>query len=421
MHNLSVLGNGVRVATMSMPATFSVSLGLFLGVGSRYEREEESGISHFIEHMSFKGTKRRPSVQEITEAIESVGGVMNASTSPEYTAYWVKVPRPHLDLALDILVDILRDPLFDPTEMEKERQVIIEELHMVHDMPDEWVGVLFHRAMWPDHPLGRDTGGSEETVRRLTREDLLRFCARSYAPHRLVVGVAGDVKHDEVVERVAGYLGDWSADEDLGFLPVSPLPKGPHVNVEARDTQQVQLLLGVRGVSRRSRDRFAVGILSVILGQGMSSRLSLEIRERLGLAYSVGCFASYLTDTGAVMVSAGVAPENGPRAIQAILGELKRIQDEPVPDGELNRAKEYTKGRLMLRMEDTFANASWVGQQEVLDHRILTLEQVLKEIDAVRGEDIQRLARELFRPERLVLAAVGPKADPERLRNLLVW
>ena len=337
MHELSTLDNGVRVATVSMPTTLSVSLALFLGVGSRYEGEEESGISHFIEHMGFKGTKNRPSLQEIAEAIEGVGGLMNAGTGPEYTVYWMKVPRPHLDLALDVLMDMLRNPLFDPSEMEKERRVIIEELHMVHDMPDEWVGVLFHRTMWPNHPLGRDTGGNEDTVRGLTREDILRFCASSYLPHQLVVGVAGDVEHREVTEKVAGYLRDWDAGETLQYAPATPLPVGPHVNVEARDTQQAHLALGVRGLSRRSPNRYTASMLSVILGQGMSSRLSLEIRERLGLAYSVGCFSSHLTDTGAIMVSAGVAPENGPRAIQAILGELKRVQDEPIPVSEANR------------------------------------------------------------------------------------
>ena len=290
---------------------------------------------------------------------------------------------------------------------------------MVHDIPDEWVGVLFHRAMWPNHPLGRDAGGTEETVLSMTPDDLLAFRARSYLPSRLVVSIAGAVEHDNVCSIVSEHLRNWDAAGALEYVPAEALSMGPHVNSEARDTQQTHLLVGVRGIPRRSDDRYAVSLLSTILGQGMSSRLPLEIRERLGLAYSVGCYSQQLTDTGAVMVSAGVAPESDAKAIRAILGELRRIQDDPVNDAELSRAKEYTKGRFVLHMEDSFANASWIGQQEVLDGRILTVDQVLRELDAITAGDIQRVAQQLFRTENLVLAMVGPSADTDRLRGLL--
>ena len=419
MHELTTLENGVRVVTTTMPATLSVSVGLFLGVGSRYEGEAESGISHFAEHMGFKGTHRRPTLKDIAQAIEGVGGLMNAGTGPEHTFYWIKVPGPHLDLALDVLSDMLRQPILDSQEMEKERQVIIEELHMIHDMPDEWVGVLFKRAMWPEHPLGRDTGGNEQTVGSITRDDLVSFLARTYVTPRLVVSVAGNVDHAEVCERGRDYLGDWGTGDAAECIPAEPLPPGPHVSVEARDTQQAHLLLGVRGIPRRAHDRYAATLLSAILGQGMSSRLSLEIRERLGLAYAVYCFSQHLTDTGAIVVSAGVGPQNGPKAIRAILGELRRTQDDPVPADELNRSKEYLKGRLMLRMEDTFSNASWLGQQEVLDGVILSVKEVMAEIDAVTSEDIQRMAQQLFRTEELVLTMVAPAVEPDEVRLLL--
>jgi len=420
MHHKTILDNGLRILTVSMPYAHSVTVLLYLGVGSRYEDDSQSGVSHFLEHMAFKGTSRRPSPREISEAIEGIGGLMNAATSVESTGYWVKVARHHFRVAVDVLADMLCDPLFDPREIEKERRVILEELKMICDVPSSWVQVLAGRQMWPDHPVGRDVGGDPETVATMSRADLLSFRARFYQPRNLVVAVAGNVDHDEVAGEVTAALGDLTSDETpLDCQPAEDPQGKPELVVETRPTEQANLCLAVRGLSRAHEDRYRLRVLNTILGEGMSSRLFQEIREKRGLAYGVSSGVHSLSDTGALIVSAGVAPENTPQAVSAILEEMGRFREEPVSADELVRAKEFIKGRMLLAMEDTFANAAWVGRQEVLDDRVFTLDEVISEIDAVDAQDVQRVANDLFQAGSLVLAVVGPN-EADKLQDRLV-
>lgn len=414
MYQKTVLDNGLRILTVPMPQTRSVTVVLYLGTGSRYETDPQAGASHFLEHMAFKGTSRRPTPREISEAIEGIGGVMNASTGVESTGYWVKVAQHHLSVAVDVLADMLSDPLFNPEQIEKERRVILEELKMIYDVPSSWVHVLFNRAMWPDHPVGRDIGGSAETVAAMTRDEMLDYRDSSYHPRNLVVAIAGNIEHDTVVSETRATLRDWGTGRTL--IPSRPADAGrgePALIVETRPTEQTNLCLGVRALSRRDEDRFKLRVLNTILGEGMSSRLFQEIREKRGLAYGVNSSAYALSDTGALAASAGVAPENTAQAVTAILEEMDRFRQELVSDDELLRAKEFIKGRMLLAMEDTFANAAWVGRQEILDGEVLSLDEVIAGIDAVQAADVQRLAGELFRTEYLVLSVVGPNEEKD--------
>jgi predicted Zn-dependent peptidase len=421
MYQKSVLDNGLRVLTVPMPHTRSVTVLLSLGVGSRYERQCESGASHYLEHMAFKGTTRRPTPRAISEAIEGIGGLMNASTSVESTGYWVKVAQDHFPVAADVLADMLRDPLFEPKEIEKERRVILEELKMIYDVPSHWVQVLFNREMWPDHPVGRDVGGSPETIAAMSRDDLLSYRVEFYHPQNLVVAVAGKIDHDHVVSEITEALGNWGTKDASAPCRPADQPGGePSLIVETRPTEQANLCLGVRALPRKHEDRFKLRVLNTVLGEGMSSRLFQEIREKRGLAYGVYSSVHSLSDTGSLAVSAGVAPQNTPLAVSAILEEMVRFRDQPISADELFRAKEFIKGRMLLAMEDTFTNASWVGRQEILDDEILDLDEVISQIDAVQATDVQDVAGRLFQAESLVLAAVGPN-ETEGLRDRLVF
>lgn len=408
MHQKTVLDNGLRIVTTSMPYTRSVGVGIFTGVGSRYERKTERGISHFIEHMMFKGTERRPTAQQIAEAIEGLGGVMNASTDNEATIYWAKVAHHHLPVALDVLLDIFQHSKFDPEEVEKERQVILQEINRMMDMPEAWVHVLIAELIWPDHPVGWDTAGTKESVASITRQDMLDYIARTYTPRNTVISLAGNLEHAPVVEQLTTCLGDWEEKPPPPFLPVSDAPAGPRFKIEFRKTEQAHLCIGLRGLPISDPDRFKMRLLNVILGEGMSSRLFLEIREKRGLAYSVGSYTSYLRDTGAMVLYAGVPPQKAVDVVNAMTEQLDLLRVKEVSEAELNKAKEYTKGRILLRMEDTFANAEWVGHQEVLDQEVLTVDQVIAKIDAVTVHDVQQIAQRILASEKLNLAVVGP-------------
>ncbi len=419
MYRKTTLDNGLRILTTSMPQTRSVGVGIFTGVGSRYESEAESGVSHFIEHMMFKGTERRPKAQQIAEDIEGLGGLINANTDTEVTTYWAKVAHHHLPVALDVLVDMFRHSKFEPEEMEKERQVIIQEINRMIDIPSSWVHMLTVELIWPEHPVGRSIAGTKESVTGITRQDMLDYVARTYTPRNTVISLAGKLDHDSVVEQLAKDLAAWGAEAAPSFLPATDSLPGPHMHVEFKETEQAHLCVGMRGLSLNHPDRFKLRVLNAILGEGMSSRLFLEIREKRGLAYSVGSYTSYLHDTGAIVLYAGVLPQKADDVLSAMMEQLNLMRQSEVPDAELSKAKEFTKGRILLRMEDTFANASWVGQQEVLEQKALTVDQVIERLDAVTAADVQRVARRLFATEELNLAVVGPFKKEETFKSRL--
>lgn len=418
MYQRTVLENGLRVISSSMPHTRSVCISIFVGAGSRYERTEEAGTSHFIEHLCFKGTDKRATAKEISEAIDGVGGMLNGGTDKEITVYWCKVARPHFRLALDVLVDMLRNSRFDGQSMEKERRVIIEELNMSMDSPPQRVNLLIDEVLWPDQPLGRDVAGSKETVSALSRQTLLNYRAHQYVANNVVVSVAGDISHEEVLDSLISAFDDWHQGVPQPWFSAQDSQEMPRFRLEHRDTEQAHLCLALRGLSYLHPDRFNLDLLNVILGEGMSSRLFLEIRERQGLAYDIHSYVDHFLDSGAVTIYAGVDLKRIDSAIEAILAELCRLKDE-VPEAELTKAKELAKGRLMLRMEDTRSVSGWMGGQEVLTGRILTVDEVVSIIDAITIPDLGRVARELFTTDKLNLAIVGPFPDAERFQCLL--
>ena len=401
-----------------MPHTKAVSLNLFIGVGSRYEAGAEAGISHFIEHLLFKGTAKRPTAREISEAIERVGGILNGGTDKELTVYWCKVAQPHLSLALDVLVDMLLHSRFDPQDIERERQVITEEINMSKDSPPQQVNMLIDELLWPNHPLGRDIAGSKQSVAGITRDMMLDYLAAQYLPNNTVITIAGNIQHQEMVAAVNQALGNWTNQRTRSAYVAYKEQAAQRLHVETRDTEQAHLCLALPGLSLLHPKRFTLGLLNVILGEGMSSRLFTEIRDRLGLAYSIHSYTEHYLDSGSVTIYAGVETKNLSTAIKAILEQLSQLK-ETVPESELSKAKELSKGRLLLRMEDSRNVAGWMGGQEILTGRILNIDQVVSIIDAITAEELKQLARELIVASQLRLAVVGPVANDQPLAELL--
>ncbi len=418
MHQKTTLANGLRIVTSAMPHAHSISLVFFLAGGSRYESPEEAGLSHFVEHLVFKGTPQRPTAKDISEAIEGVGGILNGGTDKEATVYWAKVARQHFLLSLDVLTDMLRNSQLDPAEIEKERLVICEEINMSRDSPSFRVDLLIDEVLWPRHPLGRDVAGSKGTVCKMDRRMLRDFIDRQYRPNHTVLGVSGAIEHEEVVAAIGKRLQDWPPGPPGAYSPARDRQSAPRLRAEFKDTEQAHLCLAVPALPLLHPDRYALDLLSVVLGEGMSSRLFQEIREKQGLAYDIHSYVSYFQDTGALIVAAGVDPKRLSGAVQAILGEMGRLR-EPVPEEELRKAREMTKGRMLLRLEDSRSVAGWLAGQELLCNRILTIEEVVAALDAVTVADLQRVARQLFRTEKLNMAVVGPVKDGKELKSLL--
>jgi len=333
--------------------------------------------------------------------------------------YWCKVARPHFPIALDVLTDMVLHSKFDPEEIDKERQVIIEEINRSKDSPSQQVDQITDEILWPGHPLGDDIAGNRETVSRITRENMLEYISHQYAPANAVFAIAGDINHGETVEAVAKATIDWkNAGRPAVYLPFTSQPN-PRLRIEKRDTEQVHLCLAMPGLSFFDPQRYSLDLLNVVLGGGMSSRLFVEIRDKLGLAYALYSYVDHYLDSGAVIVYAGVEMKNLEIAINAILEQFARLKNELVSEAELTRAKELSKGRILLRMEDSHAVAGWIGGQETLTGKILTDEEVVKIIDSITAADIQNVANSLLNTDVLRLAVVGPVTDGEKLEKLL--
>jgi len=418
LYQKTTLDNGLRLVTSTMPHTRSVCIGLFIGTGSRYESDAEAGTSHFIEHLLFKGSEKRPTPGEISTAIEGIGGILNAGTDKELTVYWCKVAQDHFLLALDVLTDMLLHPRFDPQEITKERQVIIEEINMCKDSPSQEANILIDGLLWPGHPLGRDIAGSKESVAAITRETMLDYLDRQYQPDNTVVAIAGNIRHQKAVNSVSRVMDSWvNRKPRTGYSPYQPA-LAQRVKIEKRDIEQAHLCLALPGLPLLHPQRFKLNLLNVILGQGMSSRLFTEIRDRLGLAYSIHSYVEHFLDSGSLTIYAGVDTKNLVTAIKAILEQLNQLK-ETVPETELSRARELSRGRLLLRMEDSYNVAGWLGGQEVLTKHILTTEEVTAIIDAITAEELEQLAREMIEGKSLRLSVVGPVAEDEPLEELL--
>jgi predicted Zn-dependent peptidase len=401
-----------------MPHTHSVCIAIFVNIGSRYESDNEAGTSHFIEHILFRGTQKRPTPREISEAIEGVGGMLNGATDKELTFYWCKVSEDHFSDAADVLADMLLNSTFNPEDIEKERHVIIEEINMCKDSPSQQVGQLIDELLWPRHPLGRDIAGTKETVGLIDRAKLLSYFDARYTPESTVVTVTGNIQHEQVLEVIVRLLGNWENRKPRSnYLAYHDVP-GERLMIEKRDTEQAHLCLALPGISISNPQRFSLDLLNVILGEGMSSRLFSEIRDKLGLAYSITSYVDHFLDTGSLTVSASVDPANLDKALSAVLTQLEQLK-EGIPDAEMHKAREISKGRLLLRMEDSRNVAGWLGGQEVLLENILTLDEVISMINSINAEQLQKIARELMVTEKYKLAVVGPISETGALKELL--
>ena len=418
MHDRSVLPNGLRVLSSTMPHTRSVSVGIFVGAGSRYEDEPIAGASHYLEHMLFKGTERRPKPELISGAIESVGGIMNASTDREATVYYAKVARDHFPLAFDVLSDMILHPLFAEQEVERERGVIIEELAMTYDQPDAFADLLIDEALWPKQAMGRDIGGSRESVGALSRQALIDYHQRQYVPGNVVVAVAGNVTHEEVLSLVGGQMGAWEEGEPLTMEPVTPNPEGPIVTLGKRKTDQAHICLALDGVSAEADDRYALDMMNAVLGEGMTSRLFMEIRERRGLAYEVHSSSVHYRDCGALVVYSGVDTTKVDETVTAMVDELNKMGDG-VSEEELSRAIEFAVGRLDLRLEDTRAVMSWLGGQELLRTEVLEPDEVVASLRKITTGDVMNAAQTHLTDSKLRLSVVGPYRSEARFRKLI--
>lgn len=400
-----VLGNGIVVVTERMPHVKSVSLGVWLQVGSREEKKERAGISHFIEHLLFKGTERR-SAEDIAKAIDAVGGTLDAFTSRESTCFYAKVLGEHLDLAVDLLADILLHSRLDPADLEKERQVILQEIKMVEDAPDDLVHDLFAQTIWGDHPLGRPVLGSQETLGQISHQDVLDHLRDYYRPDRVIVAAAGDMHHERLLDLLEHALGGWEG-RALPTNCASPVVSA-RTSHEERDSAQVHLCLGTEGLAYAHEDRYALYLLNTILGSSMSSRLFQEIREKRGLVYSIYSYQAAYRDAGLFVVYAGTSPESLQEVVALVRAELARIVREPLDPDEFRRAKEQIKGNLLLGLESTSSRMTRLAKMEIYFGRHHGLDEIIRGIETVSPERFRELARVLLRPEGLTLTTIGP-------------
>lgn len=413
------LKNGLRVITAPMREVKSVTAMIVVGIGSRHEEKEHQGVAHFTEHMMFKGTKKRSTSLAISSELDSLGAVSNAFTSNELIGFYVQGASRHLPHALDVLSDVFLNSKFDEAELERERGVILEERRMDRDNPRDHIGDLYFRLVFGDHPLGWEIVGREETIKGMQREHLVDYVSQWFKAGNSAVVIAGNVDREKTLTEVARLLGRLETGRLSKALPFEAIQKKPKILVENRKTDQTHLALGVKGYSLKHPRRYACSVLNTILGQGASSRLFMEVRERRGLAYYIGSSMLSFTDTGILVASSGVNNKRLKEAISAIVGELQRLREKTVPDKELRKAKEMIRGHLALNLENSGFVARFFVAQELLERKVETPGELVKKIDAVNAEEVREVAKELFVNKRLNLALIGPFKDEARFLSLL--
>ncbi|MCL4339200.1 insulinase family protein [Patescibacteria group bacterium] len=423
-YKLNTLPNGLRVVTIPMPSVKSATVMLMVGAGSRYEEKDINGISHFLEHMAFKGTQRRPTALAISSLIDGIGGEFNAFTSKDHTGYFVKAAAKHLPLLVDVLSDMLLHSKFDPAEIEKERGVIIEEINMYEDTPMRKVGDLYENLLYGDTKLGRDIAGRKEVIKAVKREDFRSYVDRFYGPANTIVTIAGAVDTngnttESVLKAVNQYLGDWKPKPVVQPDVMQDFQEKPRLLLHFKDTQQAHLCLGVRSYNLAHVNRYKIEVLSAILGGGMSSRLFIQVREKRGLAYYVRSSSEEYIDVGNFVTQAGVDVARIDDAIKVMLEEFVKITKEKVTREEIVKAKEYIKGRFTLELEDSKSVAALFATTEVLENTVRTPEEIMKHIDEVTIEDVQEVAKDIFKENSLNLAIIGPYKEEERFTKLL--
>ncbi|MEK7127874.1 MAG: pitrilysin family protein [Patescibacteria group bacterium] len=404
MFKKTILENGLRVVSVSMPQVKSAAVLVLVKTGSRYETKKINGISHFLEHMAFKGTKRRPSNLLISSIIDGIGGSFNAFTTKDHTGFYIKAASENLDLILDLLSDLVQNSLIDDQELEKERGAIIEEINMYEDQPQNRVGELYEELLFGDHPLGWQISGTKETVARITRNDVLDYIQNMYHSTAIVVGVVGAIPELPVQK----YFGKIKPGKENKFDPVTAEQDTPKSLIYYKKTDQAHVCLGVRGYSISHPDRYPLALLSTIIGGYMSSRLFQEIRMKRGLAYYVSSGSEEYADTGYFVTQAGLRIDAVSDAVKIILEQFDLLKNKPPSLEELRRAKDYWRGKMVLSLEDSFRNAAFYATQELLEGKIETPDEVMARVDAVTTEDIQRVAKNIFLNKNLNLAIIGP-------------
>lgn len=414
--------NGLRLITVPMKGVQSVTVMMMVGVGSRYEEKDINGISHFLEHMAFKGTAKRPTALAIASTIDGIGAEFNAFTTKDHTGYYIKAASKHLPLILDVLSDMLLHSKFDAAEIEKERGVIVEEINMYEDTPMRKIGDLYENLLYGDTKLGRDIAGRKEVIRRVKRDDFQAYIERFYGPGSTVVAIAGGSQtYDEQSLRVLveQYLGSWANKTPVPMERFSNTQQSPSLLVHFKDTQQAHIAVGMPSYHLTHPDRFKLAIMTTILGGGMSSRMFIEVREKRGLAYYVRASNEQYQDVGNFVTQAGVDVVRIDDAIKVILEQFQKLKETGVTDEELTRAKEYLKGRLTLELEDSKSIASLFASSDLLEDSIKTPEEIIAGIDAVTGDQVKEVAQDIFKSSLMNLAVIGPYKEEERFRKLL--
>jgi predicted Zn-dependent peptidase len=419
MYKKTTLKNGLRIITVPARNTKTATVLVLVGTGSKYETKDINGISHFLEHMFFKGTKKRPNTLKLIEPLDKIGGKYNAFTSQEYTGYWAKVNAAYLDLALDWISDIYLNSKIKEKEINLEKGTILQEINMYLDTPMNYVADLWTNLLYGDQPAGWRILGREEVIKRVKQKDFLKYLKEHYSSQNTIVTIAGQVSHSSAIDKVKKYFKSISSQEAKDKLPVKEKQNRPQALIHYKKTDQTHLILGVRAYDIFHPDKYALGLLGVILGGNMSSRMWISVRERQGLAYYVGTSVDADTDTGVLVTRAGVDNQRVDKAITTILNEYKKIAQKKVSPSELKKAKEYTKGTAIIGMESSDEQASFVAFQELLTNKILTLEEKFAKIDKVTVNDIQRVAKDIFQPEKLNLALIGPFKNKARFEKIL--
>ena len=418
MHKVDVLDSGLKVATKPMTQMESVSIGAWIRAGGRYEDEKNSGISHLLEHILFKGTEKRD-MMTIKQEIEGRGGSFNGFTSEEHTCYLVKVLSKDIELGIDILSDMVLNPKMAEEEIKKEKSVIIEEINMYKDIPAHYVHEILAEIMWPGQPLGMPLSGTVESVSAITRNELKAYKEKYYHPKNMLLMATGKIKEDDFLKLSKKYLPGADAKKGSEFLKVNVKQSSPLVKVYFKQTEQTHLALGVHSLDRSHPDRYAMSLLNIILGANMSSRLFHIVRDEMALCYEISSGVRKYEDCGAFVVSAGVDNKKLVKALEVSLGELARIKKEPVGKDELGRAKEYYKGQLLFALEDTMSHMLWLGEKIISGEKDFSIKSILDRIDAVNPDDLMRVSKETFKDEFLNLAVIGPIKEDKILNEVV--
>lgn len=414
-----ILPNGLTVIEVPSTDAESVVVDFFVKTGSRSENEVENGISHFLEHFLFKGTKKYPSAMAISSVVDSIGGEMNANTGKEHTQFYIKAASKHMPLIFELLTDMIQHPLLDAQELEREKGVIVEEINMYKDTPMAEIDNILEGAMWPHQALGRDIAGTKETVTKFTRDMFLNYIDRHYQTPNMILGVSGNYNQKELDKLIQAHWQSWTKKKFFGWNKVTDKQGSARLALQFKQTEQAHIALGFKGYAYGDKRNAAASVLASILGGGMSSRLFTEVRERRGLAYYVRTSPGSYQDTGSFTVSSGVQVDKIEQAITVILEELQKIKAAPVAAAELQKARDYIKGKTVLALEDNQVRLDWFLERAAFFKKILTPQEAFTELDKVKPADVQRVARDLFQGKKLTLAVIGPYKDESKFKKLL--